>query len=233
MPVSPLRQPDRKISQPKYRATIAGLPIGEGLLSAQIGEGRYSARVDGSISIPGISNGFDAKASGSLCETRLLPASFQAKTSGRENRTIAVTFAGDRAVRTIVTPEFSEAERQERIPLEPEHRIDVLDPLSAMLTQFLRASRGGNPCEGISRVFSGQSRFDVELGGGGSGSGEIICRATWRPIAGHKKPSSGSADPALVILVAFPTAAGGQGPRLRVRIEWPSAFGTIVIRRVV
>lgn len=140
------------------RATIAGLPVGEGRLSGQIGEDSYAARVDGSISIPGISNGFDAKASGSLRETRLLPASFQVSTSGRENRTIAVTFAGDRAVRTIVTPEFTEAERQERLPLEPEHRAGVLDPLSAMLTQFLRASRGGNPCEGVSRVFSGQFR---------------------------------------------------------------------------
>ena len=214
-----------------YRATLAGLPIGGVQLSGRMAEGAYSARVDGSVSVLGISNVFDAEAQGSLRQMRLRPTSFRSSSSGRESRRVVVSFIGDRAVQTVVAPEYSETEVSERIPILPDHQEGVIDPVTALVTHSLRAASSGDPCQGTSRIFSGQSRFDVQFRPGTMREGEIVCHATLRPIAGHRRESVGSMRPDWVVLVVFSAAAASPGPRFPLRLELSTPFGNVILQR--
>ena len=72
-------------------------------------------------------------------------------------------------------------------------------------------------------------RFDMTFTSGDPVIGEIVCRATYRPIAGHK-PSPSSRPTA--ILIAYPKVAKVGEPRLPVRFEIPLPVGTVTIRRI-
>lgn len=212
-----------------YRATLAGIPIGKARLTGDVGADAYTIRLKGEASLLSYSSRFEASSNGASRGTRLLPASFLFKTEGSAARTIEVSFASDRAASVSIEPQLSAADQKGRLPIEPSHLQEVLDPMSAMMTEILRASQSDNPCEGIAHVFTGNMRFDMTLTSGGPVTGETVCRAVYRPIAGHK-PSSSSKPTAIVI--AYPKAGKVGEPRLPVRLEIPLPVGTVMIRRI-
>jgi hypothetical protein len=212
-----------------YRATLAGIPIGKARLTGDAGGDAYTIRLKGEASLLSYSSRFEASSNGASRGTRLLPTSFLFKTEGSAARTIEVSFASDRAASVSIEPQLSAADQKGRLPIEPSHLQEVLDPMSAMMTEILRASQSDNPCEGIARVFTGNMRFDMTLTSGGPVTGETVCRAVYRPIAGHK-PSSSSKPTAIVI--AYPKAGKVGEPRLPVRLEIPLPVGTVMIRRI-
>jgi hypothetical protein len=211
-----------------YRATLAGIPIGKARLTGGMGEGAYTIRLKGEASLLGFSSRFEASSNGASRGSHIVPASYLFKTEGSTTRTIEVNFAGDRAASVSIEPQFSAADREGRLPIEGAHLKEVLDPMSAVMTEILRASQSDNPCEGIAHVFTGNMRFDLTLTSGDPTPGEIVCRAVYRPIAGHK-PSPGNKPPA--ILIAYPKVAKAGEPRLPVRFEVPLPVGTVMIRR--
>jgi hypothetical protein len=211
-----------------YRATLAGIPIGKARLTGGMGEGAYTIRLKGEASVLGFSSRFEASSNGASHGPRIVPASYLFKTEGSTTRTIEVNFTGDRAARVSIEPQPSAADREGRLPIEVAHLKEVLDPMSAVMTEILRASQSDNPCDGIAHVFTGNMRFDLTLTSGDPTPGEIVCRAVYRPIAGHK-PSPGNKPPA--ILIAYPKVAKAGEPRLPVRFEVPLPIGTIMIRR--
>jgi hypothetical protein len=107
----------------------------------------------------------------------------------------------------------------------------VLDPLSAVMSRILSASQTTSPCEGVTRVFSGQMRFDVSLAASDLALDDIICRVTYQPIAGHKPADSSKRTPPNIV-VAFPKTASDGELRLPSRIEFPLPLGTVVIKRL-
>jgi hypothetical protein len=211
-----------------YRATLAGIPIGKARLTGGMGEGAYTIRLKGEASLLGFSSRFEASSNGASRGSHIVPASYLFKTEGSAARTIEVNFAGDRAARVSIEPQFSAADREGRLPIEVAHLKEVLDPMSAVMTEILRASQSDNPCDGIAHVFTGSMRFDLTFTSGDPAAGEIVCRAIYRPIAGHK-PSPGNKPPA--ILIAYPKVAKAGEPRLPVRFEVPLPVGTVMIRR--
>ncbi len=142
-----------------------------------------------------------------------------------------MNFTGDRAARISIDPQPDAADQQGRLPIELPHLVDVLDPLSAMMSQILRASQSDNPCAGITRVFAGNTRFDLTLVSSDPVLDEIVCRAIYRPIAGHK-PSATSTRKSPMIVIAYPKAVSDGGLRLPIRLEFPLPLGTVVIRRI-
>jgi hypothetical protein len=158
-----------------------------------------------------------------------LPTSYLLRTEGTAARKIEVNFVNDRAATVSIEPQLSAADQDGRLPIELPHLKDVLDPMSAVMTEILRASQSDTPCEGIAHVFTGNMRFDLTLTSGDPVTGEIVCRAVYRPIAGHK-PSSNSKPFAIVI--GYPKAAKVGEPRLPVRLEIPLPVGTLMIRRL-
>ena len=214
-----------------YRATLAGLTIGEARLTGSIADGAYTMRIKGETSLIGFSNRFDASAEGKSRNTAVSPHSYKLAISGRQLRTVAINFAADRAAEIVIDPKPAAADLRDRLPIELQHHVGVLDPLSALTSRILSASQTASPCDGITRVFSGQMRFDVSLTESAPALDEITCRITYLPIAGHKRPArAASAPPA--VLVAFPKSTSDGGLRLPNRIELALALGTIVIKRV-
>jgi hypothetical protein len=214
-----------------YRATLAGIPIGKARLTGSVGAGAYTLRLKGEASIPAFSNRFDASSNGTSRGTQLMPLNYRLSTEGRSARTIAVNFMGDRAKRISIDPQPDPADQQGQLPIELPHLVDVLDPLSAIMSQILRASQSDNPCDGIMRVFSGNTRFDLTPVSSDPVLDEIVCRATYRPIAGHK-PSATSTGRSPLIVIAYPKLVSDGALRLPIRLEFPLSLGTIVIRRV-
>ena len=212
-----------------YRATLAGIPIGKARLTGDVGAGAYTIRLKGDASFLGYSNRFEASSNGASRGNRILPASFLLKTEGSAARTVEINFAGDRTTKVSIEPPPSAADGQGRLPIESPHLEEVLDPMSAMVTEILRASQSDNRCDGIARVFTGSMRFDLTLVSGDPVTGEIVCRAIYRPIAGHK-PSSSSKP--IAIVIAYPRASRAGEPKLPVRIEIPLPIGTVMIRRI-
>jgi hypothetical protein len=212
-----------------YRATLAGMPIGKARLTGGLGEGAYAIRLKGEASLLGFSSRFEASSNGASNGSRIVPTNYLLKTEGSATRTIEVNFAGDRAAKVLIEPQLSAADREGRLPLELAHLREVLDPMSAVMTEILRASQSDSPCDGVVHVFTGNMRFDMTLTPGDPVTGEIVCRAIYRPIAGHK-PSPGNKPTA--ILVAYPKVARVGEPRLPVRFEIPLPVGTVTIRRI-
>lgn len=215
----------------RYQATLAGLTVGGARVTGSVNAATYRVRFDGSLSLFGFSNRIDATAAGRARSDELLPDSYSLLVDGSRKRSVAVSFSGDRAVRAVIEPAPEPSDLQERWPMEPQHREGVLDPLSALVSQLLRATRTGDPCGGLSRVFSGQSRFDVALEASRSDKNEIVCRAIVRPIAGHRR-SGGPAGGPPTIVIAFP-ASGNGALRLPDRIEFGLPVGSLVIRRMI
>ncbi len=212
-----------------YRATLAGVSIGKAHLTGGVGAGVYAIRLAGEASLLGFSSRFDASSAGASRGARIVPASYSLRTEGSVARKIEVNFAKDRAASVSIEPQPSAADQEGRLPIELAHLKEVLDPMSAMMTEFLRASQSDNPCEGIAHVFTGSMRFDLSLTQGDPATGEIVCRAVYRPIAGHK-PSSSSKP--IAIVIAYPMASKAGEPKLPVRIEVPLPIGTVMIRRL-
>jgi hypothetical protein len=189
-------------------------------------------RIKGETSLIGFSNRFDASAEGKSRHTTVSPQSYTLAIRGRQLRTVAINFAADRAAEIVIDPTPAAADLRDRLPIELKHQVGVLDPLSALTSRILSASQTtASPCEGITRVFSGQMRFDVSLAESAPALDEITCRITYLPIAGHKRVNRPTSAPPTV-LVAFPKSASDGGLRLPNRIELPLPLGTVVIRRV-
>jgi hypothetical protein len=214
-----------------YRATLAGMPIGKARLTGSVGAGAYTLRLKGETSIPGFSNRFDASSSGTSRGAPLMPLNYRLSTEGRSARTIAVNFTGDRAKRISIDPQPDPADQQGQLPIELPHLVDVLDPLSAIMSQILLASQSDNPCDGIMRVFSGNTRFDLTLVSSDPVLDEIVCRATYRPIAGHKPSATSTGKPPMIV-IAYPKLVSDGALRLPIRLEFPLPLGTVVIRRI-
>jgi Protein of unknown function (DUF3108) len=212
-----------------YRATLAGMPIGKAHLTGGVGADAYIIRLKGEASLLGFSSRFEASSNGASRGNRIFPASYLLKTEGSAARTIAVNFAGDRAASVSIEPQLTAADREGRLPTELAHLKEVLDPMSAVMTEILRASQSDNPCDGTAHVFTGNMRFDLTLMPGDPVTGEIVCRVIYRPIAGHKPARRSS--PATMV-VAYPKAGKVGEPKLPVRFEIPLPVGTVMIRRI-
>jgi uncharacterized protein DUF3108 len=214
-----------------YRATLVGLTVGEARLTGSVADGAYTMRLNGETRMVGFSSRFDAVAAGKSRNTTLLPQSYKLEMRGRQARTVAINFTADRAAQIVIDPPPAAADLQGRLPIELQHQVGVLDPLSALMSRILSASQTTSPCEGVTRVFSGQMRFDVSLATSDLGLDETVCRVTYRPIAGHK-PAENSTRTPPTIVVAFPKTASDGELRLPDRIEFPLPVGTVVIKRV-
>jgi hypothetical protein len=78
----------------------------------------------------------------------------------------------------------------------------VIDPLSMVL----KLSRSAKPCSGKHRAFDGRDVFDISLSGGGGG-GNVVCKITYKPVAGGDVAEGDTAPQRYEITLA-PVGAG-------------------------
>lgn len=197
-----------------YQARMSGISIGSGLLTADLKAGICTATLRGDVSLLGISTRFVASSNGISRDAKIFPARYQLRTEGVTERTVTVDFLPDRTAAVSIEPSPTESEKRGLVPQEEAHRKNVLDPISAVISELLRLSQNENPCTGVAQVLTGSSRFNVDIVAGGAKPDEIECRAVHRPIAGHR-PSDNSRP--MIAVVTFPKTRQANGLYLSTR----------------
>ena len=185
----------RLVSQ--YSISIAGIGIGRGDLIADFGEDGYlaqgSGRASGFLRIL-VSGQAQLASRGRLTEGRPNPSAFSAGFEDENERTAVDMTLDGGTVKSLQVE--SSAPAGDRLPVTAEHRVDVADPVSAML---IPAPAGLVPavCTRTLSIFDGHRRYDLALSykridaakGSGYKGSVIVCGVALVPIAGHRSGS--------------------------------------------
>ncbi|MBN9009141.1 MAG: DUF3108 domain-containing protein [Rhizobiales bacterium] len=183
-----------------YAISIAGLTVGRVDVKSSFDGNSYDAVIKGSTSGPSrIVSDASASMSGSgkFVGSRVLPASFQMVTlEGGFSTHVSIAMRGGAVTTVTALPPLIQAD--DRVPVTPQHKKDVVDPLGAFIVPLDRQGvpSGHRACARTVRVFDGWTRYDVPLyyketkaidGDATSYSGRIIvCGARFVPVAGHR-----------------------------------------------
>lgn len=183
-----------------YAISISGLTIGRIDVKSDFDGNSYDASIRGSTSGPSriVS---DASASmsgtGKFFGARVLPDAFRMETleSGFSTH-VSIAMRGGAVTSVSALPPLLQA--ADRVPVTPQHKKDVVDPLGAFIIPLDRPGvpSGRRACARTVRVFDGWTRYDVPLyyketkavdGDATSYSGRVIvCGARFVPVAGHR-----------------------------------------------
>jgi hypothetical protein len=215
-----------------YDLSVAGVPVGEAWLTVAMRDGRYAAQGSADFGFLFWGGQGVARAEGALEDGALRPAEYRLTYEGvtRPGR-VSIDFDGARAVRwdrePPIPPEFAEG----RVEVTEAHLDGVLDPLSALVIPAAPDAAPEALCARVLRVFSGYTRFDLELRGATVEADGVACDVRYTPVAGHRPDSNGvkrmSRPDALAISLA-PVAPGVWGPK---RVAIATRFGTAELAR--
>jgi Protein of unknown function (DUF3108) len=180
-----------------YRASVAGLTVGNTDMAVVIGSAEYTSSASGRASglLRTLLTGEGTLGTrGTVLDDRLVPASFSARTVG-DDETSAVTMTLEGGDATEVTAETSDPDA-ERVPLNAEHRKGIVDPLSALLVPAEGTGPVVSPeaCQRTLPIFDGRRRFDLALAfrridqvkATGYTGPAVVCTVAFKAIAGHK-----------------------------------------------
>lgn len=184
--------------QASYTILLGGLTIGHFTLDTVIDRAGYSMTIHGSTSgiTRFVSDGRGYLASkGRIAGPRILPADYQldTKENGLTSSTVSMRMNSGTIVSVAALPPL--VKMSDRVPILPQHKHNIVDPLSAMMVPLRKGDLGG-ACNRTIPVFDGWQRFDVRLyyknmaqvsGENGSYSGPVaVCGARYVPVAGHR-----------------------------------------------
>jgi hypothetical protein len=182
----------------RYTATLAGIPIGEGTWSIDIGDGHYTSVASGETT--GLLRAFtgghgSTTARGTVQGGKSVMAAYAASiATSRKSDEIRLTVANG------VVKDFSVDPPQdtdpERVPLTEAHQRGVVDP---MTSSMVRMPGNGNPvapeaCQQTAAVFDGRLRYDLKMAykrmetvkaGKGYSGPVVVCAVYFTPVAGY------------------------------------------------
>lgn len=182
----------------KYDVSLTGLKIGDGSLSIDLKNDRYSIGGKGEMAAFGnfVSDGnATVNSSGKLSSSSLTPDRFDMKATedGKPN-TVSLTLKKGAVESQKIHP--AQDRVNERIKVTDDHKRGVVDPLSAIL---FPAPKGlhRDSCNRTISIYDGRDRYDVVLrykakyqktGGGKKrySGGVLACKARYKPISGHR-----------------------------------------------
>jgi hypothetical protein len=182
-----------------YRISLVGLPIGSVHLNADLSPTSYS--ITGDAKLTGlaklVANARGASAGkGAIVQGHVSPASFATvASSSNMTRTIRMALSGNAVTAVDVSPPFQD--KPDRVPLGPNDKMGVVDPVGAVILPAPASQPLISPasCERKVSIFDGYTRFDVNLSYVGqravSAKGYdgpvVICAARYVPISGHSR----------------------------------------------
>jgi hypothetical protein len=221
-----------------YDLSIAGLPIGEATLDVSIAGGRYAVDATADFGFLFWGGRGGARSEGLVADGRLRPQRYRLAYEGVRRPGLAeIDFEDGRAVRWANEPQPEGDWAEGRTAVEPGHLSDVIDPLAALVAPLPADAPPAAVCARLAPVFSGLTRFDLELTGAlgpadpAATEGAVTCETRYRPVAGHRPDSPGVARlqrPGAVSLTLAPIAEGAWAP-LRLALE--TRFGPFVMTR--
>jgi hypothetical protein len=190
----------------RYSMTLAGLPIGKGSWTIDIGDSNYTAAASGVTT--GLMRAFTGgkgttAARGTIQAGRPLSSIYAATISTRQRTDeVRLTVANGNVKDFRLEP--PQDKDDERVPLSEENRQGVLDPMTASM---LRVPGAGDPlspdsCDRKLAVFDGRLRYDLRL--------------AFKRME-KVKADKGYAGPVLVYAVYFSPVAGFVPSRAAIR----------------
>lgn len=182
----------------KYEASLAGIQVGKGSWTIDIGEEQYSAATEGGTT--GIFKAFSGghgsgAAQGKVVNGALAPSNYTASISSdaKKTETIRMALANGNIKDTVIEPEPDV--NTERVPVTDAHRKGVLDPMTGSLIHVAGTAdpMGPEACNVTTPVFDGRMRYDLKLGfkrmetvkAKGYQGAVVVCSIGFTPIAGH------------------------------------------------
>lgn len=184
--------PPESIVRPdaRYRLSIAGIPIGSAALSVSVNDGRYT--IDGTADFGFLFWGGrgGARTEGLASPHSWTPVRYRLTYEGtRRPGGMEIDFENGKAVRFHSFPPPPDDVMEGRIALTDAHLRGVLDPLTALVVPAGPGADAESVCNRLLPVFSGFTRFDLELTGARDAEPGIGCSARYVPVAGHRPDS--------------------------------------------
>ena len=181
----------------RYGVSLAGIPVAQADLTLATTADRYTSRVvwrtSGLVDVFAGTRG-DVSATGQLGRRQPVPATYTlASGEGRKAVKVMLAMAGG-AIRAAEAQPPSR-KTPDQVPLEPRHRVDVLDPLSAtLLSAKGDKGEGEDVCRRSLSIFDGWTRYDIRLSPkatlpnkrAGVTGPIVVCAARYVPVAGHR-----------------------------------------------
>ncbi|MGE5157402.1 MAG: DUF3108 domain-containing protein [Gemmatimonas sp.] len=224
----------------QYEATLAGIPIGRGSWTIQVGDDQYAASAFGGTTglLKAIANASGTGAvQGRLVNGALIGTNYTASTTtSHKTEAIHIVLNNGNVKEYGIDP--TPPVDADRIPVTDAHRKGVLDPMTASL---LRVPGTADPlsaeaCRSSAAVFDGRMRYELSLAykrmdtvkaQKGYHGPVVVCAIYFKPIAGYipDRPVIKYLSTARNMEIAF---APLPGTRLLIpfRIVLPTPFGT-------
>ena len=182
----------------KYEASLAGIVVGKGAWTIEIGEDQYVASAYGGTSgiLKTMANGSGTGAAqGRVANGTLIPLAYQASTTtSKKSETIHINLANGNVKDFAIDP--TPPVDADRIPITDAHKKNVFDPMTGSL---LRVPGTGDPvspeaCHAATPVFDGRMRYELRLdfkrmvtvkAEKGYYGPAVVCAIYFVPIAGY------------------------------------------------
>ncbi|WP_342729389.1 DUF3108 domain-containing protein [Bradyrhizobium sp. B097] len=150
-----------------YEATLAGIPVGKGTWTIEIGDDTFSATAQGGTA--GLLKAFSGGSGGGASQGRvvngaLVASSYTATTTtSKKSETIRMVLAGGGIKESTIEPE--PPVDADRLPVSEAQKKNVFDPMTG---SFLRAPGNAelmspDVCRTGAGVFDGRMRYDLKL----------------------------------------------------------------------
>jgi uncharacterized protein DUF3108 len=225
-----------------YEASLAGIPVGNGTWTIEIGDDQFSATARGGTAglLKAFASGTGTGASqGRVVSGALIATGYTATVSSKKSETIRMVLSGGNIRESVIDPE--PPVDPDRIPVTDAQRKNVLDPMTGSM---LRVPGNGDPlspeaCRSSVSIFDGRLRYDLKLdfkrmetvkAEKGYHGPAVVCAVFFTPVAGYipDRPVIKYLAQARNIEIAFVPIAG---TRILVpfRTLIPTPFGPAVL----
>jgi Protein of unknown function (DUF3108) len=182
----------------QYEATLAGIPVGKGAWTIDIGDDAFSAQVSGGTS--GLLKAFASGSGTGAAQGRVVAGAPVAAnyvgstTTSKKSETIHIVLANGNVRESTIVPETPVD--PDRIPVTDAQRKGVYDPMTGSM---LRVPGSGDPlspeaCRTGASVFDGRMRYDLKLdfkrmetvrAEKGYRGPVVVCAIYFTPVAGY------------------------------------------------
>ena len=179
-----------------YTAYYLRLPVGTGVLTIDIEEDRYEARLSGEVSgAASLASGFsfEMQSRGKYQNGQLAPEKYiYTSRAAKDVRNLQMSFKSSSVTDVTMEPPLPDLGR--RVPISTEHRQNVVDPLSALVAAMTSThpkpvTAGGEAL----RIHGGNIRADVSTSflqmqatqTAAYRGPASLCSVRYNPVAGH------------------------------------------------
>jgi Protein of unknown function (DUF3108) len=182
----------------QYEATLAGIPVGKGAWTIDIGDEQFSAAASGGTSglLKTLSNGSGTGAAqGRVVNGALVSTNYSASTTtSKKSEAIHMVLSNGNVKEYGIEPE--PPVDPDRIPITEAHRHGVYDPMTGSMLRVPGTSDPLTPeaCHTGAAVFDGRMRYDLKLdfkrmetvkAEHGYFGPVVVCAIYFSPVAGY------------------------------------------------